>query len=100
MNLIRHRLDQGGELTVLQTEELLAWIAPPLPADANEPWTVWQEQRCPTLWLGGEEGTWQDVAREYLDLIHDRLQVDEAVEKLATTLTAGAETDERKVAPH
>ena len=89
---------QGEGLKPLHGDRLAAWIAPPQAAASNEPAAVWAERRCPMLWLGGQEKSWEKVGANYLKSINDRLVVDDAVSKLATSLVAGKSSDHDKIA--
>jgi tetratricopeptide (TPR) repeat protein len=91
---LRSKLDQGGELKEVRSDHLAAWVArdqSPLP---SESYAVRIENRRPMLWLGGDEGSWEKIGRDYLKQIEDRLVIEKPVTELAKSLVAG-KTDER-----
>ena len=89
---------QGEGLKQIHTNRLAAWIAPPQAATPNEFAAVWAERRCPMLWLGGEEKSWEKVGANYLKTISDRLAADKSVTQLATSLVAGKSSEHDKIA--
>lgn len=95
---IKSAVAQGESLQVIRNEGVHAWIAHDLPPADDEPLSIWAERRCPMLWLGGEEGSWQTVAGNYLKDIADRLKPEESVVKLAGQLTQGLSTEGDKIA--
>ena len=79
---IKQVVAQEDGLKALKSDKWLAWVAPGQQALPDEPWSIWPERRCPMLWLGGEEGTWEKVGRDYLKQIDDRLLPDKSVAEL------------------
>jgi tetratricopeptide (TPR) repeat protein len=97
VSTLKAELAQGDALKALRADRMAAWIAPARPPTPDEPFAVWPERRCPMLWIGGDEGTWEKVGAEYLKQIEDRLKPDKPVEELAAKLTAGVGTESEKV---
>jgi len=95
---VKAHLTQGDKVKTLRTDSLAAWIAPAQPAEPSESYSLWAERRCPMLWLGGRDGTWETVAHEYLKDVSDRLVVDKTVTDLAAQLVEGRTTPREKTA--
>lgn len=95
---VKHQLGQGQGVTMMEKPGLKAWIVPSQPPATAESLAIWAERRLPTLWLGGDEGTWEQVGRDYLKDIADRLEPEKEVKELAASLTAGRSSVAEKVA--
>ena len=95
---VRSKLSHDGQLKELRSEHLAAWSArdqSPLP---SESYSVRIEDRNPLLWLGGDEGSWEEIGRDFLKQIEDRLVVEKTVAELAKTLVAGKTEERDKIA--
>jgi tetratricopeptide (TPR) repeat protein len=98
VSTIKAELAEGYDITTEHTDKLLAWIVPAQGPTPNEPLAIWRERRCPALCLGGDEGSWEKIAGDFLKQIEDRLKPEKSVVELSANLTVGCSTNEEKVA--
>ncbi|HGY89802.1 MAG TPA: DUF3857 domain-containing protein, partial [Planctomycetes bacterium] len=99
--IMRSMVEVGGDIEDIQIKTAgepvedrsphrLRIVAKDLPACPVESYAPRADTWQPMVWLSEASGTWEEVAREYLAKIEERLQVSEEIEKLARTLTEGA----------
>ena len=97
--------------TVEQLRHRTANLAPALVASEGISWTIEKpptyrveslsdspERYLPFVWIGDRTGNWETLAREYLEQIEDRLELDDETKALAQSLVEGATTSEARFA--
>lgn len=75
----------------------LYWSVEAYPGIESAPLVAPYESFLPYLWLGDAEGSWEDLARGYLDDIESRLKPTDEVRRLAGELTAGLASPEDRI---
>ncbi|WP_009965970.1 DUF3857 domain-containing protein [Verrucomicrobium spinosum] len=95
---VKFRFAQGGNVRTLKDDKFLAWVVPPQGTTEGESYSLWVERLCPMLWLGGEEGDWSTVGKDYLKQIQDRLEVSKEIKELAAGLVEGIKDPKARVA--
>ena len=81
-----------------QAGDVLYGVEADLPVLRSEPHQQSLEKFIPMAWIGPQNTTWDGEAREYLESIHDRMEVDDATRKTAAELTKNCRTKREKVA--
>ncbi|WP_038162097.1 tetratricopeptide repeat protein [Verrucomicrobium sp. BvORR106] len=95
---VKHHFAQGESAQTLRNDKFLAWVMPPQATTEVESYSVWGERRCPMLWIGGDEGDWAAVGKEYLQQIQDRLEASQDLKELAAKLVEGIKDPQARVA--
>ena len=95
---VRAEVAQDKQMTKIRGDRLLAWMVTDQPAAVSEPFSVAAERRLPMLRLGGDEGPWEKVGKDYLKQIEDRLKPDDAIAGLAANLINGKSGEREKIA--
>ncbi|MBK1814948.1 DUF3857 domain-containing protein [Luteolibacter yonseiensis] len=98
VSAVRSELTNGGSIRTILDDRLAAWICGEMQAAEFEPYSIPVEQRCPMLWIGGSEGSWETVGRDYLKDLDDRLRVDKTLEDLARSLVKEKTGERDKIA--
>ena len=88
----------AGEVASQRTERTLRFSAEEITGAVREPYAVDACRWRPTVWLAGTGESWEEVVREYLDLIAERLEPKQRLVELAKELTRDARTDEERAA--
>ena len=81
----------------MESDKFEGWLASCEQPYQWEPWATRSEERRPILWLGGDEGTWEKIGWDYLELIRDRLKPSDDVVIIAKQLTASKKSVPDKI---
>jgi hypothetical protein len=98
VSAVRSKVSDDGKLTEIRSERLAAWTLRDQSPFPSESYSVGIENRNPLLWLGGDEGSWEEVGRDFIKQIEDRLVMEIPVAELAKTLVAGKTEERDKIA--
>ncbi len=94
---VQSALFQNEKVRTVKGKDCVGWMVNGTPGFSIETLTPNFETFTPGVWLGRDGATWENIARDYLADIEDRLRPDQAAVDMATRLCTDLKTDREKI---